>query len=92
MPLQAWAKGGKRGENRTLSPDQLRDLLLSRYVPRLAPRMGQSYHDVVQLLLGDVLDPSSTMEMPDPAMETAVFGKFFDSVVYPLSRLADALV
>lgn len=92
MPLRAWAKGGERGINRTLSPGQLRDLLLSRYVPRLAPRMGQSYHDVVQLLLSDVLDPSSAMETPDPAIETVVFGKFFDSVVYPLSRLADALV
>ncbi len=91
-PLKAWAQGGLKGVNRTLDPYQLRDLLLLRYVPRLAPRMGQSYHDAVKVLLSDVLDPSTAAEMPDPVDENATFSSFFDLVVQPLSSLADASI
>src|SRR3569833_1804053 len=97
-PLQAWARGStaKTGpgtdDRRTLNPYQFRDLLLSRYVPRLAPRMGQSYHDVVKTLLDDVLDPCPAVECPEVGNEAEAFNKFLRLVVEPLSRIAFSCV
>jgi hypothetical protein len=85
MPLAAIAD---RREYRTLSPSELRDTLVNRYVPRLGCKMGKTYQDVVYVLLSDGLDPDPEREVVDRAGENRAFMTFLDEVVEPLERLA----
>lgn len=54
--LKAWS-GDRR--YRGMDPHQFRDMLVQTYIPRLGPRIGRQYEDVVRVLLTDVLDPAS---------------------------------
>ncbi|KAK3374186.1 hypothetical protein B0T24DRAFT_720737 [Lasiosphaeria ovina] len=81
-----------RDENRRLTPKQLQEQLLARYVPRLGPRMGKTYRDVVEVLLSDRLDPEPDQEMPNAAREGQAYSAFLELVVEPLERLASGMV
>lgn len=86
-PLKVWSK---KSDHRTMSPDAFRDALVRTYVPRLGPRMGEVYRDIVTLLLTDGLDPSPEREEPDPELERDAFKKFFNEIVDPLAALSGA--
>jgi hypothetical protein len=85
-PLHKWTE---RESNLTISPHQIRDMLVHRYVPRLGPSMGETYRDIVKLLLSDGLDPNPQTMTPDSETERNAFNMFFDLVVEPLGRLSD---
>jgi hypothetical protein len=81
-----------RREIRTLSPKQLRDTIVSRFVPRLGYKMGKTFQDVVHALLSDHLDPEPELKVASAAGESRAFSSFLETVVSPLERLAsDAL-
>jgi hypothetical protein len=84
-PLKAWSD---KQEYRTMTPWKFRNTLVETYVPRLGPRMGEVYHDIVKLLLTDGLDTEPKRKEPDPKLEHDAFNKFFDEVVDPLEALA----
>jgi len=84
-PLAAIAR---RREYRTLTPEELRNTLLSSYVPRLGYRMGKLYQEAVRILLSDVLDENPSREEVDPKGEQQAFSAFLEHVVDPLERLA----
>lgn len=88
-PLAAIAD---RREYRTMSPSELRNTLVSRYVPRLGCKMGRTYQDVVHVLLSDRLDPEPVREVADPAGESRAFSAFLEDVVDPLDRLASNIL
>jgi hypothetical protein len=83
-PLKAWSR---KAEHLTLKPHELREVFVSKYVPRLGPRMGNKYQGVVRLLLTDALDPDPAREQIDPKLERSAFCKFLDEVVDPLVNL-----
>lgn len=83
-PLVAWSS-----KNRGLSPHEFRDVLVKTYVPRLGPRMGSLYQDVVEKLLTDRLDSFPEHRRPDPENESQVFNRFLDEVMEPLWALSD---
>jgi len=73
----------------TKSPEELRDLIVQKYVVRLQYLMGAKYQDVVRLLLTDGLDPEPQRE-PVAESEDRVFLAFVELVVEPLEDLAKA--
>jgi serine/threonine protein kinase len=75
-------------EYRTMSPSELHDMLVTRYVPRLGCKMGRVYQDVVYVLLSDRLDPNPEREFVDHRQESLTFSRFVEDVVGPLNRLA----
>lgn len=85
-PLHRWTE---RKDNLTLSPHQIRDMLVHRYVPRLGLSMGETYRDIVKLLLSDGLDPNPQTMTPDSETERNAFNMFFDLVVGPLGRISE---
>ncbi len=85
-PITTWTKSFK--ERMLLSPSKLCDLLVDRYVPRLGPRMGRKYQNIVKLLLTDELDPHPETPDPDPQREPRACGEFIERVVEPLARRA----
>ncbi|GAB1317158.1 Protein kinase domain-containing protein [Madurella fahalii] len=92
-PAQAWAnrKGkGKGNGDLDFNPEELRQQLVDKYVPRLGPRVGSVYRDIVKLCLTDGLIPTaSSQSSPAEARDQEVFGVFWDKVLYPLSCLAN---
>ena len=85
-PISTWTKSSK--ERMLLGPSEVRDLLVDRYLPRLGPRMGKEYQNIVRLLLTDKLDPHPEIPNPDPQSEHTAFGEFIERVVEPLVRRA----
>ncbi|KIW71202.1 hypothetical protein, variant 2 [Phialophora macrospora] len=83
-PLMGWKNNPKYIR---LTPAAFRDALVETYVPRLGPRMGKVYRDIVKLLLTDGLDNKPT-RIPDPDQEREVFNQFFDRVLAPLAALS----
>jgi hypothetical protein len=69
---------------RTVTPDQLRDILVNRYASRLGPRMGLVYRDVVLSCLRGDFDVEDT----DGVSEICNFAQFLEKVVEPLEELA----
>ena len=85
-PLEAWRK-----KNKDLKPDEFRAMLVEKYIPRLGPRMGSVYKDIVQKCLTDGLDSISRQREPDAANEYIVCNRFIEEVSEPLSMLAKFL-
>jgi serine/threonine protein kinase len=83
-PLIAWS-----GKHPTLSPRKLRDVLVQTYVPRLGPRMGSIYRDIVHKLLTDGLDRFSLQKQPDPENERQAFSRFLDEILGPLAEMSE---
>lgn len=89
-------KKGKedKSSDSDFNPEELRQLLIKKYVPRLGPRVGSVYRDAVKLCLTDGLDiPGATKSIksspPEPPVpDQEIFGGFWEKVVYPLSCLA----
>jgi serine/threonine protein kinase len=84
-PLKVWSD---KPENLMLSPDEFRDFLVKRYIPRLGPKMGQVYQDVVMLCLTDGLEGQPQKVKPDPWVEHNTFIRFTNKVVDPLAELS----
>jgi hypothetical protein len=84
-PLRVWSS---KAECRTMTPHRFRDALVETYIPRLGPRMGKVYYDIVKLLLTDGLDLVPNRKEPDPKLERDAFNKFFSKVVDPLTELS----
>ena len=84
-PLAAWSQ---RPEYRMLSPHELRDVIVKVYVPRLGPRMGEAYRDVVKLCLMKEL----VLDIPgedNAQRDNRAFRAFVKSVVSPLAQLSE---
>jgi serine/threonine protein kinase len=85
FPEQGWAM--QNSETKTLSPEGLRNLFLEKYVPRLGPRMGSMYREVVELCLNDGLDDGPASATSEEKARR-VFDAFIQKVVCPLAELA----
>ncbi|KAH8592614.1 hypothetical protein B0O99DRAFT_629362 [Bisporella sp. PMI_857] len=79
-------------EYHTMSPSELRNMLVTRYVPRLGCKMGRIYQEVVYVLLSDRLDPNPEREFVDHRQESLAFSHFVEDVVGPLNRLASNII
>ncbi|KAF2259195.1 kinase-like protein [Lojkania enalia] len=84
-PLAAWSR---RPEYRTLSPHKFRDTLVDVFIPRLGPRMGEVYRDVVRLCLITELVPNIPGE-DNAGRDHRAFSAFVEAVVGPLAKLAE---
>lgn len=77
-----------------MKPAQFRDTLVAKYVPRIGPKMGSGYRNVVQLCLDGIFGgeaPSKAFQKRlTPEEERNTFGMFEDRVVYPRRELARA--
>lgn len=69
---------------RTLTPEELRDVLVNKYVPRLGPRMGPVYRDAVRFCLRGDFD----VDRKDDESEVGDLAQFTEKVVEPLEELA----
>ena len=85
IPLAAWS-----AKYPSLKPHQFRDTLVEKYVPRLGPRMGRKYRDVVKALLTDTLDPSPRQKQSEPENEQKVCNRYFENVLMPLQDILEA--
>lgn len=83
-PEQGWSQ---QKEYKALPPEKLRELYLKRCVPRLGPRMGSVYRDIVELCLNNGLDDKSPTVKTSEEKSQRIFPAFIHSVVYQLSEL-----
>jgi hypothetical protein len=87
FPVKAWSQ---RQDYRQLRPEQFRQLLISKYAPRLKDRMGQIYWDtVVTCLDGSLSTADPTRSRSHEEMDKFVFGNFLQKVMIPLRRLSE---
>jgi hypothetical protein len=71
-------------KHRTATPEDLRDVLVNKQVPRLGPRMGVIYRDAVLSCLRGGFETGDT----DDVSEMQDFTQFAEKVVEPLEGLA----
>ncbi|PCH07914.1 Hypothetical protein PENO1_009170 [Penicillium occitanis (nom. inval.)] len=83
-PEQGWSQ---QKEYKALPPGKLRELFLKRYVPRLGPRMGSIYRDIVEMCLNNGLDDKSPTVKTSEEKSQSIFRAFIHNVVYQLSEL-----
>lgn len=83
-PEQGWSQ---QKEHKTLSLEKLRELFLQRYVPRLGPRMGSIYRDIVKMCLDNGLDDKSPTVKTSEERSQSIFRAFVHNVVYQLAEL-----
>jgi hypothetical protein len=86
FPLMGWSQ---RPEYRRLRPEEFRQLLISRYAPRLKDRMGESYcKAVVKCLDGSLSIVKSPSQVSPEEVDKVVFGNFLEDVLLPLRLLS----
>ena len=71
-------------KHRTATPDEIRNMLVNKQVPRLGPRMGVIYRDAVLSCLRGGFETGDT----DDESEMQDFTQFAEKVVEPLESLA----
>jgi hypothetical protein len=84
-PLEVWAQ---RKGSKTMTPQELRQFLIQRYVPRLAATVGEVYRDVVSVCIDGSLAIEQIASFPASEAEGEVFDQFIERVAKPLERLS----
>jgi serine/threonine protein kinase len=83
-PLQLWSD---RKEYKNLLPGKFRDILVEKYVPRLASTVGYIYRDAVLTCLDGTLERHRA-QMAPAASNAEIFDIFAERVVEPLEGLS----